>query len=922
MPWQGGLTIVVELMTTQKPHLYAIDGSGFIFRAFHALPPLTRPDGTQVNAVYGFCTMLMKVLGELDASHLVVVFDKGRENFRHKIYPEYKANRGETPEELIPQFEIIHEACQAFGVPLVAQEGVEADDVLATLAARREKEGYDLCIVSSDKDLMQLVQPGVDLYDPMKNRVIDQEGVAEKFGVKPEQVVDVQSLCGDSTDNIPGVPGIGIKTASVLIQEFGTLENLLENTDQVPQKKRRELLEEHRDMAVLSKKLVQLDQQVSLSSTLKDFVRQDIDSKKIVPFLRAQNFRKLEGRLSDLGVAGLENRAAVKVEYSCIQSTEDLKDWVSKIKEAGQVAVDTETDSLNPMRAELVGISLSVKPGEAAYIPIGHQKAGTADLFASSTLVDGQLPLAEVQEHLGPVLSNSKIVKIGQNIKFDLHVLAKAGFEVKTIQDTMVMSCLIDGHRHGHGMDELALLHLDHKTTSFSEVVGKGKHALKSFAEVDLETATHYAAEDADITLQLYNVLAPRLKEAGLETLYNEIERPLIETLFHMEQKGIRLDRDVLRHLSNEFLQQMQEKEKQIYALAGQAFNIGSPKQMGEILFEKLKLPGGRRGKSGAYSTSADVLENLAGEGHEIAQEILAWRAVSKLRSTYTQSLIDQINPETDRVHTSFSQTITLTGRLSSSEPNLQNIPIRRLEGKRIREAFVPQNGWQLYSLDYSQIELRLLAHVAEIEVLQRAFHEGADIHALTASQAMGIPIEEVTSEQRSMAKTINFGIIYGISAYGLAQQTSISQKEAAVYIEKYFEQYPGIKAYMENYKERAREHGYVETLMGRKIYLPDIQSKNPMLRNFAERQAINAPLQGTAADLIKKAMNQVDEELRASKVQTRLLLQVHDELVLEAPPEEETVIKKVQDIMQTVMPLSVPLEVAVGVGPNWAQAH
>ncbi len=898
-------------MPHPSPQIYLVDGSGYIFRAFHALPPLTRPDGVQVGAVLGFTNMLIKLLREKNPDYLVVVFDAARENFRNQIYPAYKANRQETPPELIPQFSLIRQACEAFDVPYIEKEGYEADDLIATYAHSQPGE---VTIVSSDKDLMQLVGGSVRMLDPIKNRLIGVEEVKEKFGVLPEQVVDVQALAGDSSDNVPGVPGIGIKTAAELIQTYGTLENLLENAEEIKQTKRREMLLTHKEDALMSKRLVSLDDKVPMTEALEDFSVKPIRLDKAIAFLKEQHFNALIHRLEK----EQPTTAHEQVKYELIQDIAALKSWIDCIHTTGYVAFDTETTSLDAMEAQLVGISLSTAPSKACYIPVGH-KGAERDLLNEGTTPQ-QIPLKEVLALLKPILEDPAILKIGQNIKYDALVLKKYDLEITSLDDTMVMSYLLEGGQHGHGMDEIAKLYLDYDTVKYQDVVGSGRSQV-TFDKVSLEKALDYAAEDADVTFQLHALLKPRLLSEQQCTVYETLERPLIPVLVNMEYRGIKVDPLVLKKLSGEFEKRLSEIEAHIHQEAGDSFNVASPKQLGDILFEKLKLPGGKKGKTGAYGTSADVLESLSEQGFAIADTLLEWRQLSKLKSTYTDALIRQINPKTDRVHTSYAMAATSTGRLASSDPNLQNIPIRKEEGKKIRGAFIASPGMKLLSVDYSQIELRLLAHMANLPELRQAFLEGKDIHAQTASQVFDVPLDQMTSELRQRAKAINFGIIYGISPFGLARQLGISRESAGQYIQTYFKLYPGIQAYMERMKQEAREKGYVTTLLGRRCFIPDIQSKDPNRRSFAERQAINAPLQGGNADIIKKAMIKLDRLFKETNLKAHMLLQVHDELIFEIEDQD---IEKAQSLivkaMQSIVSLSVPLVVEATVGNTWAE--
>lgn len=897
---------------SHKPQIYLVDGSGYIFRAFHALPPLTRPDGVQIGAVLGFTNMLIKLLREKNPDYLVVVFDAARENYRNKIYPAYKANRQETPPELIPQFSLIREACDAFDVPHIEKEGYEADDLIATYA--HSQEG-DVTIVSSDKDLMQLVGGSVRMLDPIKNRLIGVEEVKEKFGVPPEKVIDVQALAGDPTDNIPGVPGIGIKTAAELIQTYGTLENLLANLEDIKQPKRRETLQANIEGARISKELVKLKDDVPVTQTIEAFAVKPFQPDRVFAFLKAQHFTSLMHRLEK----EMTPLPSAKADYELVQDTGTLKKWLQMIHERGYVAAfDTETTSLDAMQAQLVGISLSIEPGKACYIPVGH-KGQERDLLNPGTTPE-QIPLREVLDLLKPLLENKSILKIGQNIKYDALVLKKYGVEMTPIDDTMVLSYILEGTKHGHGMDELAQLYLDHNTIKYQDVVGSGRGQV-TFDKVPLERALTYAAEDADITLQLYNFLKPRLLSDHQCTVYETMERPLIPVLVDMEWRGIKVDGSILKKLSMEFEKRLGDIERKIQEEVGEVFNVGSPKQLGEVLFEKLKLPGGKKGKTGAYSTSAEVLESLSEQGFSLADMLLEWRQLSKLKSTYTDALPQQINPQTGRVHTSYAMAVTSTGRLSSSDPNLQNIPIRKEEGKKIRSAFLASPGMKLLSVDYSQIELRLLAHMANLPELQQAFREGKDIHAETASLVFGVPLEKITPELRFRAKAINFGIIYGISPFGLARQLGISREKANQYINAYFLHYPGIQDYMERMKQEARDKGYVTTLLGRRCFIQDIHSRDPNRKNFAERQAINAPLQGGNADIIKKAMIKLYRHFKENHLDAHMLLQVHDELIFEI---SEEILDKTKALivktMESIVSLSVPLIVEADVGNTWAE--
>lgn len=898
-------------MSSKTPHIYLVDGSGYIFRAFHALPPLTRPDGVPVGAVLGFTNMLIKLLREKNPDYLVVVFDAARANFRNDIYPAYKANRQETPPDLIPQFSLIRQACEAFDVPYIEKEGYEADDLIATYA---HSQAGEVTIVSSDKDLMQLVGGSVKMLDPIKNRLIGVDEVIEKFGVPPTQVVDVQALAGDASDNVPGVPGIGIKTAAELLQTYGTLENLLAHAGEIKQAKRRETLLIHSADALLSKRLVSLDDKVPMCETLESFAVKPFRFEKALSFLKEQSFNALIHRLEKENPAVSHDTPS----YELIQDLSSLRAWIQQIQSLGYVAVDTETTSLDAMEAELVGISLSTAPSKACYIPLGH-KGEERDLL-NAGITPQQIPLTEALALLKPIFESPAILKIGQNIKYDALALKKYGLDVTPVDDTMVMSYVLEGAQHGHGLDELAKLHFDHTTITYQDVVGSGR-AQVLFDKVPLEKARDYAAEDADITFRLHALLKPRLLSERQCRVYETLERPLIPVLVEMEYRGIRVDPLVLKRLSGEFEKRLCEIEAHVHQEAGQSFNVGSPKQLGEILFEKLKLPGGKKGKTGAYGTSIDVLESLSEQGFTIADTLTEWRQLSKLKSTYTDALPHQINPKTGRVHTSYAMAVTSTGRLASSNPNLQNIPIRTEEGKKIRSAFLASPGMTLLSADYSQIELRLLAHMADLPELRQAFWDGKDIHAQTASHVFNVPLEDVTPELRHRAKAINFGIIYGISSFGLARQLGISKESAGSHIQTYFKLYPGIQAYMERMKREAREHGYVTTLLGRRCFITGIQARDPHIRAFAERQAINAPLQGGNADIIKKAMVKLDRLFKETNLKAHMLLQVHDELIFEIATEDvERAQSLIVKTMQSIVSLSVPLVVEPHVGLNWAE--
>ena len=932
-----------DIAAARDRHLYLIDGSGYIFRAFHALPPMSRPDGTPVNAVYGFTNMLIKLLADTEAAGLAVIFDAGRQTFRNEIYPEYKAHRPPPPEDLIPQFELIRQATRAFNVPCIEQARYEADDLIATYARLAREAGLEVTIVSSDKDLMQLVRPGVSLLDPVKNRAIGPDQVHERFGVPPEKVVDVQALAGDSTDNVPGVPGIGVKTAAQLIGDYGDLETLLAHAAEIKQPKRRESLLQFAAQARISRRLVELRADVPLEVPLDQLRPSTPDPAVVRAFLEQNGFRSVLARFNggqktedrgqktdDSGRSTDESSVLRPLSsvFCLIQDLPTLRTWIAEAYEKGIFAVDTETTSLNALQADLVGVSLAIVPGKACYIPLAHRgRAADGDLdLDGGEAVPPQIPLAEALSALKPLLEDPGVLKIGQNLKYDRLVLGRYGIEVDPFDDTMLLSYALDGGRHGHGMDELSQLHLGHTTITFAEVAGSGR-AKVTFDRVPLDKARDYAAEDADVTLRLHGVLKPRLVAERMTTVYETLERPLVPVLCAMERTGIKVDREVLRRLSNDFATRIAELETQIHKLAGRPFTIGSPKQLGEILYDEMGLSGGKRGKSGAYATGADILESLAAQGHDLPARVLDWRQLSKLKSTYTDTLPEQINPATGRVHTSFSQAVASTGRLASTDPNLQNIPIRTEEGRKIRHAFIAEAGHRLLSVDYSQIELRLAAEIADVPALRQAFLDGHDIHAITASQVFGVPVEGMDPMVRRQAKAINFGIIYGISAFGLANNLGIAQGEAKAYIEAYFARYPEIRAYMARTVEFCRKHGFVETLFGRRVHVPSIAEKNPARRNFGERAAINAPIQGTAADIIKRAMIRVTPALAEAGLKARLLLQVHDELLFEVPTAEvddtAVLVKQVMEgACRPALELSMPLTADIGVGDNWAEAH
>jgi len=964
-------------------HLYLIDGSGYLFRAYHALPPLSRKsDGLPTGAVSGYCNMLWKLLEDMKdgdrPSHIAVIFDAGKTTFRNKIYPQYKAHRPEPPEDLIPQFPLVRDATRAFGVSCIEKADFEADDLIATYARLANEAGARTTIVSSDKDLMQLVVDGkIELLDTMKNKRIASAEVMEKFGVPPSKVIEIQALAGDSTDNVPGVRGIGVKTAAELINQYGDLETLLKHAGGIKQPKRRETLIENAENARISKKLVTLDQNVPIKDgdELVHFLAREPDPNALIAFLKAMEFGSLTRRAAahfgiddpDAIAAAPDpaqralpapgEGAAVRPKpvahdkalvpaisgpgavldrgqllkpidhsrYETVTSLARLDHWIARAYEQGKVCVDTETTSLDAMQAGLCGVSLAVAPNEACYIPCGHRATAGLDLGGDKGKID-QLPEAEILKRLKPLLEDDSILKIGQNLKYDFLIFAQRGIRVAPIDDTMLISYVLDTVLHGHGMDELSELHLSHKPIAFEEVAGKGKDKI-TFDCVPVKEATRYSAEDADVTLRLHALLKPQLVAEGKVGVYETMERPLVPVLADMERAGICIDPDFLRKLSNDFAKAQVKLEGEIHKLAGGAFNIGSPKQLGELLFDRMKLTGGRKTKTGAWSTDVDVLEEVAAQGHDIAKKVLEWRQLAKLRGTYTDALPTYINPNTGRVHTSYAMASTSTGRLASTDPNLQNIPIRTEEGRRIRAAFIAPKGSKLISADYGQIELRLLAHIADIPALKKAFAENLDIHAMTASEIFGVPVKGMPREIRSRAKAINFGIVYGISAFGLANQLGIARGEADDYIKKYFQRFPGIRDYMERTKEFAREKGYVETLFGRRVHIREINSTNQGFRGGAERAAINAPIQGSAADIIRRAMVRMPDALAAKKLKTKMLLQVHDELIFEAPDKEvDTAIAVAKSVMENAsMPalqLSVPLEVDARAAANWDEAH
>jgi DNA polymerase-1 len=995
-------------------HVFLVDGSSYIFRAYHALPPLNRKsDGLQVNAVLGFCNMLWKLLRDMPPdnrpTHLAIIFDKSEITFRNKLYPDYKAHRPPAPDELIPQFALIREAVRAFDLPCLEQVGFEADDLIATYVREACERGATATIVSSDKDLMQLVTDCVTMYDTMKDRRIGIAEVIEKFGVPPEKVVEVQALAGDSTDNVPGVPGIGVKTAAQLIVEYGDLETLLKRAGEIKQPKRREALIENAEKARISRQLVLLDDKVKLDVQLDELAVHEPDARKLIAFLKAMEFSTLTRRVAEYSQidpadiepdAGMKSGASVfaspplggsgdlfassplagegrgggsqersasgsppslhkgggnqqqageaikgtpislaaaraeavrktkidRSKYQTVRSLDQLNAWIARVHDFGYFAIDAKASSIDPMQAEMCGIALALGPNDACYVPLSHKQSGDgAGLFAAGLAPD-QIKAADALEALRPLLESAGILKIGFNIKFNAVMLAQHGVTIRNHDDAQLMSYALDAGRNAHGLDALAETWLGHATMSYGELTGSGKGKL-SFDQVAIDKATAYSAEDADVILRLWRVLKPRLTAERMTAVYETLERPLISVLARMERRGISIDREVLSRLSGDFAQTAARVESEIQEIAGEPINVGSPKQLGDIIFGKMGLPGGSKTKTGAWSTSAQILDELAEQGHEFPKKILEWRQVSKLKSTYTDALPTYVHPQTHRVHTTYALAATTTGRLSSNEPNLQNIPVRTEDGRKIRRAFIASPGHKLVSADYSQIELRLLAEIADIPVLKQAFRDGLDIHAMTASEMFGVPVKDMPGEVRRRAKAINFGIIYGISAFGLANQLGIPREEASAYIKKYFERFPGIRAYMDETRDFCRAHGYVETLFGRKCHYPDIKASNASIRSFNERAAINARLQGTAADIIRRAMIRMEDALAEKKLSARMLLQVHDELIFEVPDDEvAATLPVVQHTMQDApfpaVLLSVPLHVDARAADNWDEAH
>ena len=913
-------------------HFYLIDGSGYIFRAYYALPPLSRKsDGLPTGAVSGFCSMLFKLLEDARSddsknkpTHFAVIFDSARKNFRNEIYSDYKANRAEAPDDLAPQFEYIRKSVEAFNLPSIELLNYEADDLIATYAKKITEAGAKVTVISSDKDLMQLVSNKVRLFDPMKSKVIGEKEVIEKFGVKPDQVIDVQSLAGDSSDNVPGVPGIGIKTASELINKYKTLENLLKKASEIPQNKRRETLLSNKDKAMISKQLVTLKDDVPLKNDAADFIIKDINKDKLYDFLRDMEFNRLLSQaisfygeptkkdFKDQTLVKKNNKINTKT-YKTISKEKQLNELIKKLDEKSVIAVDTETSSLNPQEADLVGISVCYEANEAFYIPVGHKERT-------------ELKKDIVLKKLKPILEDPSIKKVGQNIKYDFIIFKNNGIELSSVEDTMLLSYTLDAGNNRHNMDTLSELHLGHKTISYKDLVGSGKKQL-NFADVDIKPATEYAAEDADITLRLYEVLSERVSEEKLERVYEEFEKPMIKILSRLEMNGIKVDDAYLKKLSKKFEERLITIEKEIYKISGKKFNIGSPKQLGEIIYNDLKIAKLKKTKKGSLATSAKILEDLASTGHKFPNLVLEWRQVSKLKSTYTDALQDHISKKTKRVHTSFLLAATNTGRLASSDPNLQNIPIKTSDGKEIRKAFVADKNNLLISADYNQIEMRILADIADVKELKKAFKNNQDIHSITASQVFDVPIAKVTDDFRRKAKAINFGIIYGITQYGLAKQISVSNEEALSFINSYFKKFPEIKDYMNTTIKTCRKQGFVTNIFGRRIHLRGINDKNFSVRAFQERAAINAPIQGSAADIIRLAMIKIDKVLEEKK-KAKMLLQIHDELIFECLKKDESEVKKiVKESMTSVSSsdhhmFSIPLEVSINSGNNWGEAH
>jgi len=916
-------------------HFYLIDGSGYIFRAYYALPPLTRKsDGLPTGAVSGFCSMLFKLLEDSKSdqnlqkpTHFAVIFDSARKTFRNEIYSDYKANRSEAPDDLAPQFEYIRKSVLAFNLPSVDLPNYEADDLIATYVEKILKKGAKVTIVSSDKDLMQLYKKGVRIFDPMKNKFISEEDIINKFGVDASKVIDVQSLAGDSSDNVPGVPGIGVKTAAELINKYGTLEKLLKSANEIKQNKRRETLIENKDKAIISKQLVTLKQDSPVNRDLSEFKLKEIDKDKLYKFLREMEFNRLlssaisaygEPKLSSETVEDklIEKQKPISNKnYFLITDIKQIDEWIKEAEETGELAVDTETNSLDPHQADLVGISLSSKVGRACYIPIGHK---------SSKCINKN----DVIKKLKPLLEDPSVKKIGQNIKFDFIVLFKQGIEMTSMEDTMLMSYVLDAGKNRHNMDTLSEIHLGHKTISFKEIVGTGKKEI-NFSEVEIERAKDYAAEDADITFRLYKKFSKNLKLEKMINIYEIFEKPLIKILAFMEMEGVEVDNKFLKTLSSKFEKKIKNLEKEIFKISKKDFNIASPKQLGEIIYNDLKIAGLKKTKKGSFATSASVLEDLAFKGHKFPKLVLDWRQVSKLKNTYSDSLPEHINPNTKRVHTSFLLAATTTGRLASSDPNLQNIPIKSEDGRDIRKAFTSRKNHLLISADYNQIEMRILADLADVKELKKAFKNDEDIHSLTASQIFNVDIKKVDQDQRRKAKAINFGIIYGISQYGLAKQINVSNYEAEEFLDAYFAKFPEIKIYMNDTIKFCRKSGYVNNIFGRRSHFNGINDKNFNVRNFQERAAINAPIQGSASEIMRLAMIRLNKKLSDKKnIQSKMLLQIHDELIFEVPKNnEKTMVRLIKDEMASVVKsdhhsFSIPLTVDINVGDNWGMLH
>jgi len=917
-------------------HFYLIDGSGYIFRAYYALPPLTRKsDGLPVGAVSGFCNMLFKLLEDAKSednnqrpTHFAVIFDSARKNFRNEIYSNYKANRSDAPDDLVPQFDFIRKSVLAFNLPSIEQINYEADDLIATYVEKIKKIGAKATIVSSDKDLMQLYGKNVRIFDPMKNKFIGAEDIKNKFGVKPEQIIDVQSLAGDSSDNVPGVPGIGVKTAAELINTFGTLEGLLKNAHTIKQNKRRETLLENQDKALISKKLVTLKKDVPVKDNLEDFILKDIDKNKLYSFLREMEFnRLLSSAISTYGESSFndteqkkikiksDNIKITKENYFLFKDENEIKNWLEKADEIGEFSIDTETTSLDAHQADLVGISLCYKPGYSGYIPLSHNSGKNLDAL-------------KVLKILKPYLEDRSIKKIGQNIKFDYIVFFKRGIKIRSIEDTMLMSYVLDAGRNRHNLDTLAEIHLQHKNISFKEIVGTGKKQL-NFSEVDIALAKDYAAEDSDITLRLYKIFLNNLRSEKLLQIYENFEKPMVEILAQMEINGVKIDNKFLAKLSEKFGKKIQKLEKDIFVLTKSKFNIGSTKQLGEILYNQLKISSLKRTKKGSFATSASVLEDLAFKGHKLPKLILEWRQITKLKNTYSDSLQEHLNPKSKRIHTSFLLAATTTGRLASSDPNLQNIPIKTEDGKEIRKSFISDKGYSLVSADYNQIEMRILAEIADVKELKKAFLNNDDIHSITASQVFNKKIKEIDQDMRRKAKAINFGIIYGISQYGLAKQIGVSNNEAEDFLNAYFIKFPEIKDYMNETIKFCRKSGYVNNIFGRRTHLIGINDKNYNVRNFQERAAINAPIQGSASELMRLAMIRLNTEFSEYKNEKiKILLQIHDELIFEIKSSKlNEISKKIKEIMNGVESseyhkFSVPLLIDLNSGENWGMLH